>query len=162
MPLPWQDSIKQWDVAHNFFCHPKCPKGPRHPTWERYVRFRGHRKEPMDPESMGIQHLRGSGWWDPGLNAADAAVWHIGRGILFGNYYSMVFVQDEDLYRQLRWTVRACVRFRDEFHAKAAEVVARLGGVGGFNAVHLRRDDWYNLPANEDSIRFDPEGMAEP
>jgi len=151
-----KDMVKpDWNIEHHFWCYPSCPKPGSGANWDRLDAFRVTRKGHVDMAALGEQQLRSQ----PGKRVkADAAeVFHIDSNILFGNYYSLIWVEDEALYTQLRWTVRACVRFRDEFHVKAAEVVKRLGGMGKFNAIHLRRDDWWALMG---SIQFDPSGLA--
>jgi len=148
---------QRWDIGHNMWCHPECPS-PGSPDYERFVNFqvgnKGHRKEPVAFTRTKKQHIKEH---NVHQNAEEAKIVHIGWQILFGNFYSVLWVRDKELYEQLRWTIRGCIRFRDEFHLKAAEVVKRLGGMGNYNAIHLRRDDWWQLVGK---IDFNPTALA--
>jgi len=147
-----------WDVGEKMWCYPSCPE-EGHPQHQRYLAhahdFPFRIKGSIDFTKLPHQEIRSTG---ETVSPVEAKIIHIGDQILFGNYYANIFVEDPDLYDQLRWTVRACVRFRDEFHDKAAEVVKRLGGMGNYNAIHLRRDDWSELL--DEPITYDPEGLG--
>lgn len=121
------------------YCYPRCPHEGEE-VWPRFSRFatgRGGTQELEDHNADEVVHFR--------------------KQVLFGSFYTQIWVEDPRLYDEMRWAVRACVRFRDEFHAKAAEVVKKLGGPGTFNAIHLRRDDWWSMTPDV----MDPAGLAE-